>query len=176
MKVTVLKTEDKQFNLLSRIVMLILGVVLFLNAHKVVTTAFIIIGGLAVFYGAIKFYQYFKQKKEINFDDKDALVMGVMLLGGGLLTMFLASVLSNTIQVITGIWLLYVGLNKVNEALLVRDFRKKEFIKKTITAIIILILGVYTLLAQNVVFMLIGTFLILTSLIDIYNYLKPGRN
>ena len=115
MKVTVVKKqEDKNLNLISSIIMLVLGIILTLNANQLITTIFIILGVIVTAFGIIRLGTYFKDKKQFNLDNNETLVSGILGIAIGLLTILLASILSNAIQIISGIWLLLVGLNVID--------------------------------------------------------------
>ncbi len=162
MKVTVIKPkEDKKMNIISDLIMLILGIILTLNANKLVTTIFIILGIFISGYGIIKLVNYFKN------NNQDSLVIGTIATAIGLLTVLLASILSNAIQIISGIWLIIIGLNKLTTYL---TFKINSL--NLITAILLILLGIYTIFFENAILMIIGIVLIITAISDIFYSLK----
>ncbi len=168
MKVTVIKPkEEKGLNLISSIIMLVLGLILAFNANQLVTTIFIILGVIITGFGVIWLLNYFKEKKQFNNDNNQSLISGVLGIAIGLLTIFLASVLSNAIQIISGIWLIMVGINKLAIYL---QF-KVNYIN-LIIAILLILLGIYTIFFENAILMFIGIALILTAVYDIGCQLK----
>ncbi len=171
MKVTVVKKqEDKNLNLISSIIMLVLGIILTLNANQLITTIFIILGVIVTAFGIIRLGTYFKDKKQFNLDNNETLVSGILGIAIGLLTILLASILSNAIQIISGIWLLLVGLNK-----LIIYLQFKTNLVDLVLAIVLILLGIYTILFANAILIIIGIVLIITSIYDIINSLKNKK-
>ena len=168
MKVTVVKQkDDKNLNIFSSIIMLILGIILTFNANQLVTTIFIILGVIVVGFGIIRLLTYFKEKSQLKIENNEALVSGILGIAIGLLTILLASILSNAIQIISGIWLLLVGLNK-----LIIYLQLKTNIVDLLISIVLILLGIYTVLFENAILILIGIVLIITAIYDIINSLK----
>ena len=171
MKVTVIKkNDDKNLNLISSIIMLVLGIILTLNANQLVTTIFIILGIIVTAFGIIRLGAYFKEKKQFNLDNNETLVSGILGIAIGLLTVLLASILSNAIQIISGIWLLLVGLNKLTFYL---QFKTSSV--DLVLAIVLIILGIYTILFENAILIIIGLAKIITSIYDIISELKKSK-
>ena len=60
MKVTIIKEKgEKNSNLISAILQLILGIILVFNADSIITTLFTILGVIVIIIGIAKFIQYF---------------------------------------------------------------------------------------------------------------------
>ncbi len=171
MKVTVVKKNDNQkLNLISNIIMIVLGFILFLNANQLITTIFIILGVVITGFSCVMLLNYFKTKKQFNTDDNQNLVGGVLGIAIGLLTVLLASILSNAIQIISGIWLLIVGLNKLTIYL---QFKTSNI--DILLSILLILLGIYTIFFDNAVLNIIGMFLIITAVYDIINQFKTNK-
>ncbi len=165
MKVTIIKEKEKETNIISNILMLILGIILTLNANKLITTIFLIIGIIITCLGIISLTKYFKDK-----DNNILLISSISLTAIGLLTTLLASILTNAIQIISGIWLLIIGLNK-----LFIYIQTKINIQNLIISIILIILGIYTIFFKNAILIIIGIILIITSIYNILIELKTTK-
>ena len=171
MKVTVIKQkEDKNINIISSVIMLILGIILVLNANQLITTIFIILGAIITGFGLIKLLSYFKSKQQLNVENNEALISGILSIAIGLITILLASILSNAIQIISGIWLLLLGLNKLTIYL---QFKTAPI--DLILAIILIGLAIYTIFFENAILIIIGIVLIITAGYDIITELSKNK-
>ena len=136
---------------LSSIVLLVLGIVLLFRSKEVVSMVFSVIGLLVLLYGIYKFVQYQKAKEVVDFFNESYLYVSVVCFVLGLI---------------------FVGLQKLEDAFMIKDTHSSLFITDVIVGFVIIALGVYTLLADNVVFMFIGIAMICYSLLDIYQTWK----
>ncbi len=167
MKITVIKNNEKKINYLSDIILLLLGIILILDAKQLVTSVFIIIGILITIFGALKFYDYFKLKKQLNIESPN-LINGIILITIGLITTLLASILSQAIQIVTGLIIISIGIQKLTDNNLT--------IQKIIQIAIYFGIGLYTIFAKNLVYMIIGIFLVITAIYDLLIKLKLTKN
>ncbi|MBR1748487.1 MAG: DUF308 domain-containing protein [Bacilli bacterium] len=172
MEVTVLKNKSSK-SLASSILLLVLGIFLTFNSDGLLGIIFDIIGAIAIIYGIYQLIHYFSQKKEFNIDDGTSLLSGISAITMGLLIILLANFLTNAIKIVTGIWLVYLGISKLGTALTLK--RTRAFKTSLLSAIILFLLGIYTLIAENVVFVTIGIILIIYSVFDIISYLKKNK-
>jgi len=167
MKGQIIKPQkEKNYNLLTSIIFLILGIVLVTNSNQIVTVAFQIIGIGIVLFGLYKTFQYLNLKKQFKTEDNEALMAGIMGITIGLLTILLASILEVGLRYILGIYLLINGINKINIALEFKMINKKLFITYLIEGIIIILLGLYTIFFANAALMIVGILLIISSILD----------
>ena len=137
-----------------------------MNAKEVVTTIFMVVGVLVALYGVFKLFSYFKIKQQFNFDNNYDLVNGILSTTMGLLTILLASILSNAIQIITGIWLLILGVTKLK-------YNKDKV--DMILGVIYIALGIYTILFENAVLIFLGVVLIVTAIYDLFINIKANH-
>ena len=89
----------------------------------------------------------------------------------GVLIILLSNILTSTIQIITGIWLLFVGISRLGETDLT-NLKERNNLILMIGSIIIILLGLYTIFSENVVFVVLGIILIIYSVLDIINYFR----
>jgi len=87
-----------------------------------------------------------------------------------LVVVFLSNFIANTIQIVTGIWLIFIGISKMNQGIGLKQLNKKFYITHCISSIILMLLGIYTIVTDNVVFVFIGIILILYAGADLVNY------
>ena len=173
MKVTVVDKNYKgqDSSLVYSIILLVLGIFLTLNANGVLNIVFDILGALVMIYGVYKLVMALKLKKDFKAINNSLMSSSIMSLIFGLLIIILSQVLINAINVVTGIWLIFTGISKLNVALSIGSIKEKDFIVSLISSILIIGLGLYTIMSQNVVLTIIGILLIIYSVIDIINYI-----
>lgn len=171
MKVTVLNKDKKpDYSLGYSIILLVLGIFLTFNSEGLLNIIFDILGAIVILIGVFQFVSYYKMKQQLQVDNTSALMSGVITIAVGLLIVLLSNFLTNAIQIVTGIWLLFMGLGKLNSAMIWKDVNQKSFIVSLIGSIILILLGIYTIFTQNVVFIFIGIVLIVYALADFIQY------
>lgn len=177
MKVTVVDKNYKgqDSSLVYSIILLILGIFLTLNANGVLNIVFDILGSLVMIYGVYKLVMALKLKKDFKTANNSLMSSSIMSLIFGLLIIVLSQVLTNAINVVTGIWLIFMGISKLNVVLSIRTIKEKDFIVSLISSILLIGLGLYTIMSQNVVLTIIGILLIIYSVIDIINYIVRNK-
>ena len=172
MEITVLKNK-KDKSIISSILVLILGIFLTFNSEGLLNIIFDILGAIIIIYGIYQFSRYYSQKKQFGSDDGATLISAISSITIGLLIIFLSNILTNAIKIVTGIWLVYMGLSKLGTALTLKN--TKAFKSSLLSAVIIFLLGIYTIIAENVVFVIIGVILIIYSILDIISYYKSPK-
>lgn len=175
MKVTVINhtKKYKRRSLVYSIILLVLGFFLTFNSSGVLNTIFNILGILVVLFGIYRFFTYYRLKSQLKIDDSGILMSAVMSIVFGVLIILLSNILTSAIQVITGIWLLFIGISRLSETDLT-NLKEKSNLILAIGSVIIILLGLYTIFSENVVFVVIGIILIIYSVLDIINYIS-GR-
>lgn len=159
--------ENERLKMLTPLILLIIGIILFTNSDKLIILICYVIGFAVLIFGIYNLIKYYRLKKELNFDDNTSLVIGGSISFLGILIILLASAIEIGIRYIIGFGLIYNGYKK-----LTISFSNKNYITLT-EGIILILLGLYSILAKNIVFTIIGLLLIISSIIDLINlYLK----
>lgn len=173
LKVTVVNHSKKyrKRSLVYSIILLVLGIFLTFNSSGVLNTIFNILGILVVLFGIYRFFTYYRLKSQLKIDDSGILMSAVMSVVFGVLIILLSNILTSTIQIITGIWLLFVGINRLGETDLT-NLKERNNLILMIGSVIIILLGLYTIFSENVVFVVLGIILIIYSVLDIINYFR----
>ena len=176
MKVTIVnqKKKNKQRSLIYSIILLVLGIFLTFNSSGVLNTIFNIMGILVILFGIYRFFVYYRLKSQLKVDDSSILMSAIMSILFGVLIILLSNVLTTTIQIITGIWLLFVGISRLSEAD-ITNIKDKRNLIAVIGAAIIILLGLYTIFSENVLFVALGIILIIYSILDIINYIRFAK-
>lgn len=176
LKVTIVnqKKKNKQRSLIYSIILLVLGIFLTFNSSGVLNTIFNIMGILVILFGIYRFFVYYRLKSQLKVDDSSILMSAIMSILFGVLIILLSNVLTTTIQIITGIWLLFIGISRLSEAD-ITNIKDKRNLIAVIGAAIIILLGLYTIFSENVLFVALGIFLIIYSILDIINYIRFAK-
>ncbi len=171
MKVTIVNNKNSESSFpIGSLLLFILGIFLTFNSEGVLSSIFIFLGILASLYGIFKFIRYYQIKNQFHMEDSRVMMSGISSIVIGILTILLASFLTNAIQIITGIWLIFSGLTKLGNASFYKVNHPKLYISELIIAILFILLGIYSIFAKNVVLVVLGVVLIIYSIIDLVNY------
>lgn len=169
MKVTVLKKHSKNdTSIVISIVLLILGLFLTFDSNGMMDIVFTVLGGIIIAYGIYKLIVYSNLIKEHKKENSSLLLSTVAYITFGIIIILLSNILTNAVNIITGIWLIYTGIDKIIHQRIITNGLSTPLI----TGIILIIIGIYSIISQNAVFVFIGIALIIYSLTEILNYLK----
>ena len=162
--------ETKNYELISSIIMLIIGIILFTNSSKAIVIVCYCIGTAISIFGGYNLLNYYRLKKELNIENTNNLIVGITSLFIGIILILLASAIETFLRFIIGVILIISGIKKIKTSL-----DNNNYIILT-TGIIIVAIGLYTILAENIVFAIVGLLLIVSSIIDIFKYYKDKKN
>lgn len=152
--------KKKKSPLLVSLLTLILGCMLLTNNNKVVVWTCYIIGAIALIIGLYNVFSKYISKKEGNVS------FGIYAIIVAVLLFILAGTIEVTLRMIIGLWLILNGLAKLALAFKV----KEKFAPFLVLSIILILAGMYCILFQNVILVIVGGFLIASATIDLYNY------
>ena len=154
-------------NIIMDICLLILGLLLVSNSNNLLTTIFNIIGLLLIVYGIHLLIQYSKMK-QMKIEDLTIRNQMIFYITSGILTIILSNFLVNMINILTGLFLLFIGISR----LVNNKFPDKV---NLIGTIIIILMGIYSILVENAALVLIGLLLICYVILDIVNYFNNKK-
>ena len=109
-------------------------------------------------------------RNQFHTDDSGLMMSGVLSITIGLLTVILASFLTNAISIITGIWLIFSGISKLSTLNIYKNSNSKYYVAQLIIAVLFVLFGLYSIFADNAVLMILGILLIIYSIGDMINY------
>lgn len=157
-------------SLISSILFLVLGVVLFTNPGRVVEFISYILGALLIIIGIINILSYRKTIKNLNVANQSTLISGIVLIVLGLISIICSSVIETVIRLIIGGWILYSGVMRLISAFNYRQ-NQTSFIVRLVIAGILILAGLYIILKSNLFFSGIGLFIIIYSVLEIVGYI-----
>ena len=180
MKINV-KKYSNLFGLLSSILFLILGAVMYTNPKEVVIVTTYVFGGLLAIVGLFKCIKNYLDVKKDNYTSSTEMVVGLVLVILGIICIFLAGVVEAFIRLIIGGWIIYSGIIRLINTFNL-DRRYSKFWVSLIVALLLIASGLYTILKSNLAFQAIGIVLMIYSVLEIIGYIfsrkdtKTGNN
>lgn len=157
-------------SLISSILFLIFGIILFTNPSGILNFISYIVGGILIIIGIFNILSYRRTLKKLNIEQKYKLVIGVILIIFGLFVMFFSSLIEMTFRLICGGWIIYTGIIRLIQTLNIKE-NKIQFISHLIIAILLIICGFYVALETNLIFSTIGLFIILYAVLEIIGFI-----
>ena len=167
-------TKKDNLSIISAILFLILGIILILYPNDVVKFITYILGAILVILGLAKLLFYKKNKEAVN--NTNNLSIGIVLIVIGIITMFLSGVIEFVVRLVIGAWLLYSGILKLILALKVKELGIKTWYIPLISSGIMLICGLYTIIAENMLNMAGGIVLVIYSIAEIVQYIAIPKS
>ena len=165
----------KNNSLLTSIVFLVIGVILFTDPDSMVKFISYIFGGLLIIVGVYRCANYYIQDKRMGVVNNNELAFGITAFILGLLFIVLASAIEFLIRIFFGAYLILIGINKVYQTFFTTD-RSSKFYALIVVGIIFLIGGVYTIVESNITLSLIGLFMIIYGVVDFISYFVYKNN
>lgn len=157
-------------SLVSSILFLIFGIILFTNPSGILNFISYIVGGILIIIGIFNILSYRKILKKLNIDQKYKLILGVILIIFGLFIILFSSLIEMTIRLICGGWILYSGIIRLIETLNNKE-NKVSFISRLIVSILLIICGFYVAIETNLIFSTIGLFIIIYAILEIIGFI-----
>ncbi len=167
-KITIINYANEN-SLLTSILFLLFGIILFTNPGGILKFISYIAGGILILIGIFNLLDYQKTLKKLNIEQKTKLIIGVVLIVLGVFTILFSSLIETTIRLILGGWIIYSGVIRLIEALNNME-NKTSFIARLVVSILLIICGLYVALT-DLVYSMIGLFIIIYAILDIIGYI-----
>lgn len=163
-------------NLITSIISLIIGVILFSRPDLVTIAISYVLGTLLIICGIGKIIFYSYQKGKDTNTSTGMLVSGIVLIFFGLMCIFFSNIIEQIIRFIIGGFILLSGINRLIKAINVENKKDYRFIASIIVSLILIFIGIYVIFISNLVFSSLGIILIIYSVIEIINYIIMASN
>lgn len=161
--------KDRKTTLLTSLLFLLVGIILFANPGGVVKFITYIFGGIFLFMGIVYFIQYYKAPdKNVAYGE---LYSGIVSAVIGIIVMFCAGAIELAIRLITGAWILYRALMNLRYALALKELKDDNWIGNMVASFLLLVAGLYIILRSNLVLSSIGLVLIIYAGIELLELL-----
>lgn len=166
-----MKRENKLTinNLIYALLFFVFGIILLTTTEDLISIVSKVIGIGLIIVGIVKSIIYIYMKGKLGDYRLSELIVGLIIICFGSLLLIYSSALSFAIRTIVGMWVLFAGINRIILAISVKAVDKIGFRVYLITAILMIILGVFLL--AGLFDKLIGLFIIGYSITEIVNYI-----
>lgn len=161
--------EDKKKDLLVPFIMFLLGLIFLTNSSKAIIIVCYIIGAFIMLFGIGKLISYYHLKQQLKIEDNQKLVLGILTILMGLIVIILSGAIEAALRFIIGAILILNGLQKTFLSI---NYRNTVTL---VEGIVLIAIGLYTILAENIILQIVGAFLILSSIIDVITYFKGQK-
>ena len=161
----------KNNSLLTPIIFLVIGVLLFNDPNSIVKFISYIFGGLLIIVGVYRCVNYYIQDKRMGIVNNNELAFGITAFILGLLFIILAKTIESLIRIFFGVYLILIGIGKVYKTFFTTD-RSSKFYALIIVGVIFLIGGVFTIISNETILPLefVGLFMIIYGVVDFISY------
>jgi len=154
-------------NVLTPIIYLILGFILAFRSNEAVKLVFYILGLMVIIYGIKSFMTYYQNKENIQLKNINLSIAVISVLIG-LLLIILAGALNLGIRYILGFFMIFIGVSRLLTDYSLNNY--KNF--NTISNIVLIILGIFSIFVSNAVLVIIGWILIVNAILLFFEYFK----
>ena len=174
MKIKV-KDYSNIFALVSSIIFLILGAVMYTRPDAIVIITTYVFGGLLILVGLFKCIKNYLDVKKDNSTSSTEMVVGIILFVLGIICIFLAGVVEAMVRLVIGGWMIFAGINRLTNSFYL-DKKTSTFWVSLALSIIIIGGGLYTILEANLAFQAIGIILMIYSILEIIGFIFNKRS
>lgn len=151
-------------NLITSLVMLIIGIVLVTKPEMLIGTVSWIIGCLLILAGIIKSIMSYRN----NTLDAFSLYLSIIIIIFGILLISFPTIIDVMIKLVFGCWILVAGIQRLIMALAIKSVDNKGSNTFLISSIIMVLIGILVLINF---YNLIGILLIVYSVMEIIDYI-----
>ena len=169
MKIKV-KDYSSIFVLVSSIIFLILGAIMYTKPDAVVIITTYVFGGLLILVGLFKCVKNYLDVKKDNSVSSTEMIIGIVLTVFGVICIFLAGVVEALVRLVIGGWMIFSGITGLVNALYL-DKKTSKFYVSLLLSLVIIGGGLYTILEANLAFKAIGIVLMIYAILEIIGYI-----
>ncbi len=167
--------KQNGLSLISSIIFLIFGIILFAKPDGVVKLMSNVFGAVLILMGAYRTINYIIQNKRLQVVNYNELAFGVTAIVLGIVLIFLSESIAFLLRLIIGIWVIVAGLNKIMQTFYTTD-RSNKFYALIVMGIVLVGIGLYIVLEANLALSIIGLFMVLYAIIDIVSYFMYNKS
>lgn len=162
------KKEKKEArSLLNPIIYLVLGLLLMFRSNEVVELLFYVLGIIIIIYGIKSFVLYYQNKDVVQYKNIN-LTIAIASVIIGVLLIVLSGVLEASIRYVLGFFFIFMGFSRILTSVSFNNY--KNF--STLSNVILIALGIYSIFFSNAVLVIIGAILVINAIILFIEYFK----
>ena len=155
--------------LISSVVLFILGALLYTKPTEVMLAVTYGIGGLITLVGVFNCVKNYLDVKKDNTTSSKGMVLGIVLVVVGLIFIFLGEVIEQVIRFIIGGWILVCGITRLANALTLEE-KDTNFWVLLVLSILLIGGGLYTILIKNLEMQIAGLILMAYAILEIFGH------
>ena len=134
---------------------------------QVVELLFYVLGIIVIIYGIKSFVLYYQNKEIVQYKNIN-LTIAVVSIIIGVLLIVLSGVLETSIRYVLGFFFIFMGVSRLLTSISFNNY--KNF--STVSNIILIALGIYSIFFSNAVLVIIGVILVINAIILFIDYFK----
>ena len=169
------KSYSSQSSLISSIIFVIIGAILFSNADRVIEIISIAIGLILATTGIISLVIYYFKLKKNNHSETGSLTLGIITIILAIIFIFFSSLVEQFIRFIIGGWILFSGIIRLINALS-SGKRNTTFIPLLIVSALLILVGIYTIVVGDVILSTIGLIMMIYAVIEIIGFIFYSKD
>ena len=170
-----IKNYSSHTSLISSVISLCIGILLFTKANEVLDIISFGLGAIIALIGVASLIMYGKEASEGS-ENRANLMLGILLIIIALIFILCHDVVENVIRYIIGGYILFTGVIRLMTAIGL-GLKDKRIISVTIVSIALILIGVYTIITENVILSTVGLIMIIYSIVEIIGFIfyKKGE-
>ena len=162
------KKEMKEArSLLNPIIYLVLGILLMFRSNEVMELIFYVLGIIIIIYGIKSFIVYYQNKDVIQYKNIN-LTIAIASVIIGVLMIVLSGVLEASIRYVLGFFFIFMGVTRLLTSISFNSY--KSF--STVSNIVLIALGIYSIFFSNIVLVIIGVILVINAILLFIEYFR----
>lgn len=154
-------------SLFNPIIYLVLGLLLMFKSNEVIELLFYVLGIIIIIYGIKSFVVYYQNKDVVHYKNIN-LTVAIASVIIGVLLIVLSGVLEASIRYVLGFFFIFMGISRLLTSISFNNY--KNF--STISNIILIALGIYSIFFSNAVLVIIGVILVINAIILFIEYFR----
>jgi len=143
----------------------IIGIILAFKSNEAIQLLFYVIGILVIVYGVKSLIDYYKNKNMAQFKNVN-LTIAIVSIILGVLLIILSETLEISIRYILGFFLIYMGISRLLTSISFNNYKNWS----TISNILLILLGLYSIFISNAILVFVGWILIINAVILFIDY------
>ena len=148
------------------LVLMVFGIFLVVWPDVTILVVSNVLGAIFIIGGIYRIINYFVVKGQNDFFNNDLLTGAVFLLVG-IAAILIGEDIANIFRIIVGIWMVYESLVRINTSIKMHAVGIKAWTYVLITALALLVVGIFVTFNAGAVMQLIGWMMILAGIIGI---------
>ena len=137
------------------------------RSNEVVELLFYVLGIIIIIYGIKSFVLYYQNKDVVQYKNIN-LTIAIASVIIGVLLIVLSGVLEASIRYVLGFFFIFMGVSRILTSVSFNNY--KNF--STLSNIILIALGIYSIFFSNAVLVIIGAILVINAIILFIEYFK----